>query len=138
MGRLQKTEQDNIDLSEIMTENIHALTQENQHQYASSALYNVTAAYWLSLKDYDPIGRVKNIDTPMLFLNGNRDYQVPLSEAEPYKQALLDRSDVRFVVFDGLNHLFLKGEGIPNPTEYYDLSDVPDEVITTIADFIQQ
>ena len=137
-GTVTETEQSNIDLSETMTENIHVLTQENQHQYASSALYNVTAAYWLSLKDYDSIGRVKDIDAPMLFLNGNRDYQVPLSEAEPYKRALSDRSDVRFVVFDGLNHLFLKGEGVPNPTEYYDLSDVPDEVITTIADFIQQ
>ena len=58
-GTVTETEQANIDLSEIMTENIHTLTQENQHQYASSALYNVTAAYWLSLKDYDPIDGVK-------------------------------------------------------------------------------
>lgn len=137
-GTITEAEQTNIDLSEAMTENIHMLTEENQHQYASSSLYNVPAAYWLSLQDYDPIVSVTNIDAPMLFLNGSRDYQVPLSEIDPYKQTLSNKSDVRFVVFDGLNHLFLDGEGIPNPTEYYDLSDVPDEVITTIADFIQQ
>ena len=137
-GTITEAEQTNIDLSETMTDNVHALTEENQHQYASSALFNVPAAYWLSLKPFDPIDDVANIDVPMLFLNGNRDYQVPLSESEPYKQALSSRSDVQFVVFDGLNHLFLKGEGAPNPTEYYDVSDVADDVLTTIADFIQQ
>ncbi len=137
-GTITEAEQTNIDLSDTMTENVHALTEENQHQYASSSLYNVPAVYWLSLKNYDPIGDVANIDVPMLFLNGDRDYQVPLSETEPYKQALKDRSDVQFVVFNGLNHLFLKGEGVPNPTEYYNVSDIADDVITTIADFIQK
>lgn len=136
-GTITEAEQTNIDLYETMTENVHALTEENQHQYASSALFNVPAVYWLSLQNYDPIDDVTNIDVPMLFLNGNRDYQVPLSEAEPYKQVLAGRSDVQFVVFDGLNHIFLKGQGEPNPTEYYDVSDIADDVITTIADFIQ-
>ena len=137
-GTVTEAEQTNIDLSETMTENVHALTEENQHQYASSALFNVPAPYWLSLQGYDPVEGVIDIDSPMLFLNGNRDYQVPLSEVKPYQQALSGRSDVRFVAFDGLNHLFLKGEGTPNPSEYYNISDVPDDVIRTIADFIHK
>ncbi len=135
-GTVTSDEQTNIDMAAAMQKNVKALTQQNKNQNASSALFNVPASYWLSLQGYKPYEKASDIKAPMLFLNGDRDYQVPLSESEAYKNALANRGDVEFIVFAGLDHLFFYGEGKPNPSEYYIPSIVSNQVTDKIADFI--
>ena len=51
------------------------------------------------------------ITAPMLFLQGGRDYQVTDTDFEGWKRALTSRPDVRFKLYQNLNHLFIAGTG---------------------------
>ena len=137
-GTVTTEEQANIDLTQQMVDNVKGLTKENASSYSSSALLNVPASYWLSLQDYDPVAAAKKISAPMLFLNGDRDYQVPLSEMKQYQDGLEGMKNASFMEIPGCNHIFLKGEGTPTSQEYYVPGTVDPLVIDAVADFILQ
>jgi fermentation-respiration switch protein FrsA (DUF1100 family) len=80
---------------------------------------NVPAAYWLDLRGYDPAQAAVDLPQPMLFLQGERDYQVTLEDLQGWQAALASRDDVEFKVYPTLNHLFVEGEGMGTPQEEY-------------------
>jgi len=95
------------------------------------------AAYWLDLRAYNPTETAAKLTQPMLFLQGERDYQVsPTIDFKNWQDALKDRKNVTFKLYPGLNHLFLMGTGAATPDEYYVPSHVPAQVITDIAAWI--
>jgi len=80
---------------------------------------------------------LKEQEQPVLFLQGGRDFQVPVSEFESFKADLAERTNVTFQLFPKLNHLFTEGEGeISTLQEYLIPANVPEYVIDTIADWI--
>jgi len=96
-----------------------------------------TPAYWLDLRGYDPAEAARVIDRPMLFLQGQRDYQVVAENLDHWKKALEGRPGVEFKLFPKLNHLFMEGQGIPQPGEYTAKhGSVAEEVVAEIAVFI--
>ncbi len=97
----------------------------------------VSGKYWLYLRDYYPTKEAKNIDKPMFFLQGERDYQVTVEEdLKMWKEALSGRDDVKFKVYKKLNHLFMYGHGPSKPAEYMSKGHVYKEVIGDIAEWI--
>jgi len=96
----------------------------------------IPAAYWLDLRKYDPAETAKALTTPMLVLQGERDYQVTIDNFAGWQQALSGRENVAFKVYPTLNHLFIAGTGQPNPQEYNTAGHVSEEVINDIADWI--
>lgn len=102
----------------------------------SKELMGINANYWLDLRGYNPTEVAEKIDRPMLILQGDRDYQVTMEDYNNWKQALDGKSNVIFKVFEKLNHLFISGEGTPNPNEYSVEGKVSSEVIEYISTFI--
>ena len=98
----------------------------------------IPASYWLDLRDYDPALTATEIRQPMLFLQGERDYQVTLVDFERWKKELQSRQDVTFMTYPKLNHLFVEGEGKSTPGEYSIPGHVSKLVIDDIAKWIQQ
>lgn len=94
------------------------------------------AAYWLDLRAYDILATARAIATPMLVLQGERDYQATREDFEALQRGLAQRPDVRFRLFPALNHLFIAGEGRSMPAEYAQPGIVAEEVVTTIAGWI--
>jgi hypothetical protein len=95
------------------------------------------ASYWLDLKGYDPANEARALKQPMLILQGERDYQVTMTDFSLWKEALKGRPDVRLRSFPALNHLFEAGEGKSAPAEYMAKpSHVAPEVIDEIAAWI--
>lgn len=94
-------------------------------------------AYWIDLNAYRPLEEVIQHTVPKLFLQGERDYQVPVNQFETWKETI-GAANAEFALFDGLNHLMMPGEGAPNPDEYMFPNHVDDRVIDTIADFIDR
>lgn len=81
---------------------------------------------------------LKEQEQPMLFLQGGRDFQVPVSEFESFRADLAGRTNVTFQLFPKLNHLFTEGEGeISTMAEYLVPANVPEYVIAAIADWIR-
>nr|PZN43672.1 MAG: hydrolase [Bacillota bacterium] len=81
---------------------------------------------------------LKEETRPVLFLQGGRDFQVPVSEFESFQADLAQRTNVTFQLFPKLNHLFTEGEGeMSTFAEYMVPANVPEYVIKAIADWIK-
>jgi len=102
-------------------------------------LASAPPSYWLDLQGYNPAAEARTLKQPMLFLQGERDYQVTMTDFGIWKEALKDRANVRFRSFPKLNHLFQAGEGKSTPGEYMSKPCHVDlEVIDEIASWIDK
>lgn len=75
---------------------------------------------------------------PALFIQGERDYQVPMSEFELWKKAMQKSCCSTFISYPKLNHLLMEGEGISKPTEYNKPNNVPEYVVDEIATWVKK
>lgn len=92
-------------------------------------------AYWKVLDDYDPVKEAKDIEVPVLVLQGERDYQVTL---EDYNNWLsISGSNWSYKLYPNLNHLMMPGEGKPNNEEYAILNKVDETLIEDIANWMK-
>lgn len=92
--------------------------------------------YWLDLRGYKPTERMASVTCPMLVLQGNRDFQVTGADFTAWKAALAKRTNVRFIEYPMLNHLFVKGQGSSVPDEYNRPGNVSETVVKDIAEFV--
>ncbi len=118
--------------------NIINMTDEEAQ---NAKVFGVNAYYF---KDMD-LNNVKDIvlsmNKPMLILQGARDFQVYKDkDYKLWQDTLKDKENVEFKLYDKLNHLFLEYEGEDAGTikEYNVPSNIPDEVIVDIANFIKK
>jgi dipeptidyl aminopeptidase/acylaminoacyl peptidase len=100
-------------------------------------LLQTPPSYWLDLKDYDPVAAAKKVAAPMLFLQGDRDFQVTAKDLALWKAGLGGRKDVTFKTYPALNHLFVAGEGPSTEAEYRKPGHVAPEVVDEIAKWIK-
>ena len=99
-------------------------------------LLGAPARYYLDLDSYDPAAAMRELTTPLLVLQGLRDYQVTADQLDDWLEALGPRSELTVKRYEGLNHLFLRGEGPPSPADYRKPGNVDPEVISDIAEWI--
>ncbi|ESU26270.1 hypothetical protein FLJC2902T_27500 [Flavobacterium limnosediminis JC2902] len=97
---------------------------------------NIPAAYWKSLLVYKPLTEIQKVKTPILILQGERDYQVTMTDFNLWKKTLQKNKKAKFISYPSLNHLFMSGTGKPNPEEYTVKSNVSTDVINDIFNFI--
>lgn len=102
-------------------------------------MLGIPAAYWRDHAGMRPVQDALALGRPMLLLQGERDYQVTVDEDfRRWREGLATHPDARFITYPGLNHLFMRGDGPPNPEEYRREGRVDAKVITDIADWIGQ
>jgi dienelactone hydrolase len=106
---------------------------------ASDLPLGVPAAYWLDLNAYQPEKVVQTLKQPMLFLLGESDYQVTRDDFQIWQDALAGRSDVQFILYPGLSHLFMPVEGgqKATPATYTVAGHVAEEVVNEIGSWIK-
>ena len=103
----------------------------------SPALGGVPVSYWVDLKDYDPAATAKKLGIPLLILQGERDYQVTMTDFALWKTAVGSAKGVVMKSYPTLNHLFVAGEGKSLPAEYSKPGHVAPVVIDDIAKFVK-
>ena len=99
---------------------------------------SVPASYWEDLEAYDPVAVARQLEVPILILQGERDYQVTMKELELWKSGLKGKENVVFKSYPKLNHLFLEGEGKSYPAEYNNPGHIPEYVFDDIAAHIKR
>ena len=62
------------------------------HKSNPPVLMGLPLAYLIDLKGYDPL-TAKNLKIPMLFLQGERDFQVTMQDFNLWKSAMAGRRD---------------------------------------------
>lgn len=96
----------------------------------------VPASYWLDLKTYNPPISAKSLKQPMLILQGERDYQVTMIDFQNWKDALGKKKNVTFKTYPTLTHSFMEGSPKPSPKDYEKASNVNENVVNDIANWI--
>jgi fermentation-respiration switch protein FrsA (DUF1100 family) len=92
--------------------------------------------YWLDLRSYSPTGAARRLAQRLLVIQGGRDYQVTVKDFDGWKQALAGKSNVDFMFYPDLNHLFISGRGMSTPSEYENPDHVSEQVVTLISEWI--
>ncbi|HXD63582.1 MAG TPA: alpha/beta hydrolase [Solirubrobacteraceae bacterium] len=101
---------------------------------ASELPLGAPASYWLDLRGYDAPALAAALGTPMLILQGGRDYQATVEDDLARWRAALDgRPGVTIRVYPAFNHLFVAGSGPSTPAEYEPAQHVDPAVIDDIA-----
>src|SRR5260370_6458197 len=103
---------------------------------ASENFMGVPASYFYDLDARDEVAIARNLGVPILILHGGRDYQVIDKEIQHWQDGLKGVANVKVETFPALNHLFIAGEGKPNPAEYKTPGHVDQAVVGAIADFV--
>jgi dienelactone hydrolase len=99
-------------------------------------LMGLPGVYLLDLKGYQPAEQAKQLNIPLLFLQGGRDFQVTSKDFGIWKAALAGRANATFKEYPQLNHIFISGEGKPGPSDYLKQGNVDPVVIADIASWI--
>lgn len=90
----------------------------------------------LSWMQYNPQEEIKELDMPVLLINGSNDLQVQEEQAELLKKA---NPEAKLVILDKMNHVFRKIEGddLENSKSYNDAGlPLHPELVPLIANFI--
>jgi dienelactone hydrolase len=104
----------------------------------SPAVMGAPPTYWLDLKGYNPTEKAKALGLPMLILQGERDYQVTMTDYNLWKAAVGNAKGVTVKSYPTLNHLFVAGEGKSLPAEYNKPGHVAAPVVDEIAAFVKR
>jgi fermentation-respiration switch protein FrsA (DUF1100 family) len=97
---------------------------------------SLPAAYWLSIRDYHPAEMAATQQVPLFILQGERDYQVTLTDFQGWKDALSSRTNVTFKTYPRVNHIFREGEGMGTPDEYNSPGHMSQQVVEDIAQWL--
>jgi uncharacterized protein len=101
-------------------------------------LDGTSPAYYLSILHYNEIATARSIAQPLLFLQGDRDYQVTVAnDLDVWLHGLHGRSGVTVVQFPKADHLFLDGSGPPTPVEYEKPGHVDPGLTPAIASWVK-
>jgi uncharacterized protein len=90
----------------------------------------------LDVKNYDPTALAGRLSIPLLFLQGERDFQVGKKDFDRWQSALAGHANATFHSYADLNHLFISGKGRSLPAEYANPGHVSETVIGDIAGWI--
>lgn len=96
------------------------------------------AYWWFEQKNYVPAELAKSQSTPMLILQGENDWQVPMKQFEGWKTALKDRQDVKFKSYPNVNHLLTSYQSVSIGAEYAQPSNVSENIVDDIATWIKE
>ncbi len=118
-----------------MINQIDALTADSP---ADKLILGAPPAYWLDLKDYDPVALAASLPQPILVLQGERDYQVTVADdLSKWQAGLADHADTTIKTYPDLNHIYATGTGMATPAEYNEPSNVASEIIDDIATWVK-
>ncbi len=124
---------------DAMTRQAEAVERATSATPASELPFGVPAAYWMDVRDYDPVATATAVRRPILILQGGRDYQVTVADDLALWTASLNhRPDVTVRVYDADNHLFFPGHGPSTPAEYEPAQHVDPAVVADIAAWLTE
>lgn len=113
---------------------INNITDEDDETYLG-----VAASYWRSLNEINQANHVAKLDIPLLFLQGDKDFQVFMEiDFVEWKTRLGMKDNVDFVVFENLNHYFMPSNDKYDVSEYASDNHVDKRVIEVILKWINK
>ncbi len=120
---------------------IKKLNSYTEEELLSKTIFYLPAYYIHEMNSYDTSKLAKDIDKPILVLQGEQDFQVFADvDFELWKDVLKNNDEAEFILYDDLGHLFTKAPKEPTYTtsDYLVAQQVDEQVIEDIANFINE
>lgn len=111
-------------------------TTDNYPQMLSSLFNKDLQPFMINWMSYDPQLIIESLDMPILIINGTKDLQVSVEEAELLKSA---NDKAQLSIIENMNHVLfiIKGDMLENSKSYNESSrEISEELIKTVSDFI--
>ncbi|MDZ4835035.1 MAG: alpha/beta fold hydrolase [Candidatus Melainabacteria bacterium] len=120
-GNLKTQASKQLALLKAEAAKVKALKQSDAN--LPKVILGAAPAYWLDLRNHNPLEEIKTVDRPILFLQGGRDYQVTADgDFERWKSAVKSaghESQSTFKLYPELNHMLAVSSGkMATPNEY--------------------
>lgn len=112
--------------------------QLDQKLQKAKGIFYWPVAFFQNVAHYDPAKLLLEEHRQVLVLQGGRDYQVDTSNLRRWEWVASQNTAVRTRYFEDLNHLFIAGEGKPDPAEYFKPGNISKEVIREIAKVVKE
>lgn len=93
--------------------------------------------YWLWWSRYHPVAEARTVEQPIFIGQGERDYQVTMTDFAMWQQGLESRPKVTMKSYPDLNHLFQAGRGRSKPDEYMKAGKLAGAVLDELAAWIK-
>jgi hypothetical protein len=135
---LSKSEKQQLKMIQTHIENVDKLDPNNPQTFLNPVPMGAPASYWYDLKKYNQCNTLSNQKTPVLILQGKRDYQVTIKDYKIWKKQLKNHPSATFVLFKSLNHLMIPGTGKILPEEYQKPSHVSLSFLEIISTWINK
>jgi uncharacterized protein len=68
---------------------------------------NLSPRFWLDLRNYNAFAAARNTRLPLLFLQGENDQEITVTDLNIWKEELKDYKTAEFKTYPGLNHFFI-------------------------------
>lgn len=95
-----------------------------------------TGYYYKDLEAFSSREYLLNTEKPILVLQGEKDFQIyPEKDFEGYKELLQNKTNVEFILYPSLNHLFMIST-LGNVNEYLSPNQVDEQVLDDIVNWI--
>lgn len=121
-------------LRESLTDQLRHLT--GTVEGLEAMMQQAPSRYRALLPNYDPTAAARDLNRPVLVLQGGRDYQVNDKDFARWTSALANSPHATLKVYPRLNHLFLEGDGVSMPAEYGNPGRIPAQVLDDIAAWV--
>jgi uncharacterized protein len=103
----------------------------------TSLPFSVKPKYWLTDRNYKVLEEAKKINSPILLLQGARDYNVTIKDYDMWLKAMATKSNFKSYLFDDLDHSFFKGQGMAKPEDVMNVNHVSEKVTNKMIEFIK-
>lgn len=131
-------------LSDVIVEQIDYLSpsgaaQEYKDEQVAAMKASRPQYFEGELANYDQVKTAQSLRLPILILQGERDYQVRMTDFHLWRLSLSGHSQAQMHSYPGLNHLFHESHSpgeLSSPSDYYEQGTIPSQVINDIANFI--
>jgi pimeloyl-ACP methyl ester carboxylesterase len=105
---------------------------------ALSSIFNIEIQpFMMNWMQYNPQDIIKDLNMPILIINGTKDLQVSVEEAKLLKEA---SQNAELKIIDKMNHVLfiIEGDDLENAKSYNESArKLSDEMVTAILDFIK-
>lgn len=104
----------------------------------TGTILQVPVSYWNSLNKIDTPKIAKELDIPILIMQGSADFQITNTDYKAWKTALKDKKNATYKWYNDLNHLFMKTNGKTDVSEYEKKSTVDTNVTKDLSEWINK
>jgi dienelactone hydrolase len=111
---------------------------ESQGWAPGQTLLGVGSDYWQEWAAVDPVATARDLNVPILVLQGGRDYQSTPEDLGIWEERMVGKTGFQSKLYPALNHLFAPGEGTATPEEYVtETKHMAAEVLEDLAEWIK-